>query len=225
MKDQFQHRFVEAMHIRGMRQVDVAEKSGLDKAQISQYKNGKYEPMQDALYKLAKALDVNVAWLMGYDVPMEMNHFELNQKFMAYELGSDVFRISKGIKVPVVGEVAAGHPIFAEENYIGSEDVSEELCQSGQVFGLKIKGDSMSPRIAEGDTVIVRQQDDAESGDIVIVLVNGDTATCKRLMKYAEGISLISFNPAYEPMYFSNKDIVEKPVRIIGKVIENRQKY
>ena len=77
----------------------------------------------------------------------------------------------------------------------------------------------------EGDTVIVRKQDDAESGDVVIVMINGDTATCKRLMKYKDGISLISFNPSYSPMMFTNKEIIEKPVRIIGKVIENRQKY
>ena len=77
----------------------------------------------------------------------------------------------------------------------------------------------------EGDTVIVRQQDDAESGDIVIVLINGDSATCKKLMKYTDGISLLSFNPAYEPMTFTNKEIEDKPVRIIGKVVENRQKY
>ena len=126
------------------------------------------------------------------------------------------------MKIPVVGSVAAGTPIFAEENYIGSEEISEELASTGEFFGLKIKGDSMSPRIMEGDTVIVRKQDDAESGDIVIVLINGDSATYKRLMKYQEGISLISFNPAYEPMTFSNKDIMEKPVRIIGKVVENR---
>ena len=80
MSDTFRNRFVQAMEIRGMRQVDVAEKSGLDKAQISQYKNGKYEPMQDALYKLAKALDVNVAWLMGHDVPMEIDVKELQKK-------------------------------------------------------------------------------------------------------------------------------------------------
>lgn len=80
MPDTFQHRFIEAMNIRGLRQVDVAERSGLDKAQISQYKNGKYEPMQDALYKLAQALNVNVAWLMGHDVPMEINRKELEQK-------------------------------------------------------------------------------------------------------------------------------------------------
>ncbi len=69
----FQKRLIQAMEIRGMRQVDLAEKSGLPKAQISQYKSGKYEPMQDALYKLAKALSVNVEWLMGHDVPMEIS--------------------------------------------------------------------------------------------------------------------------------------------------------
>ncbi len=86
MKDTFQHRFIEAMRIRGLRQVDVAERSGLDKAQISQYKNGKYEPMQDALYKLANALNVNVAWLMGHDVPMEVNRNQLEEKVAACEL-------------------------------------------------------------------------------------------------------------------------------------------
>lgn len=86
MADTFRNRFIEAMRIRGMRQVDVAEKSGLDKAQISQYKTGKYEPMQDALYKLATALNVNVAWLMGHDVPMEVNTLELEQKVAACDL-------------------------------------------------------------------------------------------------------------------------------------------
>lgn len=79
--DTFQNRLNQAMEIRGMRQVDLAEKSGLLKAQISQYKSGKYEPMQDALYKLAKALSVNVAWLMGHDAPMEIDHQQL-----AYEV-------------------------------------------------------------------------------------------------------------------------------------------
>lgn len=86
MADTFRNRFIEAMRIRGMRQVDVAEKSGLDKAQISQYKTGKYEPMQDALYKLATALNVNVAWLMGHDVPMEVDKVSLEQKVAACEL-------------------------------------------------------------------------------------------------------------------------------------------
>ena len=77
----------------------------------------------------------------------------------------------------------------------------------------------------DGDVVIVRQQDDAESGDIVIALVNGDDATCKRLRKYRDGIELISNNPAYQPMFFSNEEIQTKPVKIIGKVVELRGKF
>ena len=76
MSDTFRNRLIAAMEIRGMRQIDLAEKSGLPKAQISQYKNGKYEPMQDALYKLAKALSVNVEWLMGHEVPMNQHNIE-----------------------------------------------------------------------------------------------------------------------------------------------------
>ena len=83
----------------------------------------------------------------------------------------------------------------------------------------------MIPNICDGDVVIVRQQDDAESGDIVVATINGDEATCKRLRKYRDGIELISNNPAYKPMDFSNKDILEKPVKIIGKVVELRRKF
>lgn len=187
----------------------------------------KNKPSSEKLQKLANYFNVQLEYLTGaseFKTKKEMlQHFD--DVYNTPALQSDVFRLEKGMKIPVLGSVAAGTPIFAEENYIGSEEISEELASTGEFFGLKIKGDSMSPRIMEGDTVIVRQQDDAESGDIVIVLINGDSATCKRLMKYQEGISLISFNPAHEPMTFSNKDIMEKPVRIIGKVVENRQKY
>lgn len=76
----------------------------------------------------------------------------------------------------------------------------------------------------EGDIVIVRKQDDAESGEIVIAMVNGNDATCKRLTKYSSGIALTSLNSKYEPMMFTNQEIIEKPVRIIGKVVELRGK-
>lgn len=79
--------------------------------------------------------------------------------------------------------------------------------------------------MCNGDIVIVRRQDDAESGEIVIATVNGSDATCKRLRKYRDGIELISNNPSYEPMFFSNEEIENKPVRIIGKVVELRGKF
>lgn len=131
----------------------------------------------------------------------------------------------KAIRVPVVGHVAAGIPIEAIENIIDYEEISEEMAHSGEFFGLKIKGDSMEPEIKDSDVVIVRKQETAETGDIVIALVNGDAGTCKRLVKYATGIRLMPVNPRYEPMYYSNEEIMEKPVLIVGKVVENRRKY
>ncbi len=137
------------------------------------------------------------------------------------------FNIPTGnaVQIKVLGRVAAGIPLEAIEDVIDTEEIPQSLAKTGEFFGLQIHGDSMEPRMCEGDVVIVRQQDDAESGDIVIAMINGHDATCKRLMKYSGGISLLSFNPLYEPMMFSNEEIETKPVRIIGKVVENRQKY
>ena len=83
----------------------------------------------------------------------------------------------------------------------------------------------MAPNICDGDIVIVRQQNDAESGDIVIATVNGDEATCKRLRKYKDGIELVSINPSYKPFDFSHEEIIKKPVKILGKVVELRRKF
>ncbi|MCI8749593.1 MAG: repressor LexA [Lachnospiraceae bacterium] len=134
-------------------------------------------------------------------------------------------RIKKGVTINVLGRVAAGIPLEAIENIIDTEEITEELAKTGNFFGLQIHGDSMIPNICDGDIVIVRQQEDAENGEIVIATVNGTDATCKRLRKYKGGIELIANNPTYEPLDFSNKEIIEKPVKIIGKVIELRRKF
>ncbi len=131
----------------------------------------------------------------------------------------------KGVVINVLGRVAAGIPIEAITDIIDTEEIPEELAKTGNFFGLQIHGDSMEPRMCEGDVVIVRQQDDAESGDVVIAMVNGNDATCKRLRKYRDGIELISNNPSYDPMFFSNQEIADKPVKIIGKVVELRGKF
>ena len=127
-----------------------------------------------------------------------------------------------GVAINVLGRVAAGIPINAITEIIDTEEISEDLAKTGDFFALKIKGDSMEPRIVDG---IVKQQEDAENGDTVIALVNGDDAVCKRLRKYRDGLELISNNPAYAPMFFDKETIETKPVRIIGKVVELRGKF
>lgn len=156
-------------------------------------------------------------------IELMANYFNVSKADLVEEYKPDI-RITKSVTINVLGRVAAGIPIEAMENIIDTEEISLEMARTGEFFGLQIHGDSMEPRIYDGDVVIVRQQEDAESGEIVIALVNGSDATCKRLIKYANGISLMSLNAKYEPMMFSNSEIEEKPVKIIGKVVELRGK-
>ena len=130
------------------------------------------------------------------------------------------------MRVPVLGYVAAGIPITAIEDVLDYEELDPNRFVSGyEYFGLKIKGDSMIPRMQSGDVVIVRHQPIVDSGDVAIVCVNGEEATCKQVQINPDGMSLISFNPAYKPMFFSKKEVIEKPVTILGKVVELRAKF
>lgn len=190
----------------GLSADDVAEALGVSRATIYRYESADIEKLPTTIIEpLAKILHCSIAYLMGWE-------------------GHDNAYSKKGVTIKVLGRVAAGIPIEAIEDIIDTEEISEDMARTGTFFGLQIHGDSMEPRIYDGDVVIIRQQDDAESGDIVIAMINGDDAVCKRLAKYAGGISLVSLNAKYDPLIFSNEEIVSKPVRIIGKVVELRGK-
>lgn len=208
----YSERIRELRKMRGMSQQDLADKLDLNKVAISQYERGVRRPNIDIVSALCDIFNVSSDYLLGED---DMTIRIVNT--------DEIKKLDSSRRIPVLGRVAAGIPIDAIEDIIDWEDIAEDA--PGEYFGLKIKGDSMMPRIVEGDVVIVHSQPDAESGDVVIVQINGDTATCKRLAKYDTGISLISFNPMYAPINFTNEEIKNLPVTIIGKVVENRQKY
>lgn len=197
----------------GMSQVNFASKINVSKQTLYKYENNIITNIpSDKIEATAKLCGVSPAYLMGWD--------------------SNIVPISNGTKdkkhghiINILDRVAAGVPVEAVEDIIDTEEITEEMAKTGSFFGLQIRGDSMEPRICDGDVVIVRQQNDAKSGDIVITMINGDDATCRRLRKYRDGIELISNNPSYEPVFFSNQDIQEKPVKIIGKVVELRGKF
>lgn len=197
-----------------MRPQDLADASGVSKSSISQYVNGSHSPSNISAAKIGKVLNVNPLWLMGFDVSD-------NVQIPAPQNKSN----SGAVIIPVLGRVAAGIPLTAAEYIIDTEEISQAMAADGEYFGLQVKGDSMEPKISNGDVVIVRKQSDADDGDLVIALVNGDDAVVKRLKKYKDGIALISNNPAYDPMYFSNAEIDSLPVEIIGKVKELRAKF
>lgn len=197
---------------KGYSQDYIAEQLGYKSyTTIQKWESGVSEPPIKKLKELSIILNADMNDMTNKDLSLEGSL-------------SNITSLTS-VKINVLGRVAAGIPLSAVEDIIDTEEISSKLASTGSFFGLKICGDSMEPKISNGDVVIVRQQDDAESGDIVIALVNGDDATCKRLKKYHDGIELISSNPTYAPMFFSKEDIESKPVKIIGKVVELRAKF
>ena len=197
-----------------------------------QYYMDKYEKTrQDMCDALGVKYTTFTDWVKGNSYPridkieLMANYFGISKADLVEEHLSEKLKRAHGVVINVYGRVAAGIPLEMIEDIIDTEEIPEEMAKTGDFFGLQIHGDSMEPRMKDGDVVIVRKQDDAESGDTVIATVNGTDATCKRLKKYADGIALIATNPAYEPMYFSREEIASKPVRIIGRVMELRAKF
>lgn len=200
---------------------DFSKASGLSKAYISQLeKNLNPKTGEPPIPSITSIQKVANGMFMCFDELF--SQLDANTKVTTEDPKIKIAK--KAIRIPVLNKVVAGIPIEAE-NIIDYEEISEVLAHMGSFFALKIKGDSMEPEIRNGDIVIVKQQNSADTGDIVIVLINGDDATCKRLVKYKDGIRLMPENAAYEPLFFTNQEICEKPIRIVGKVVENRRKY
>lgn len=196
---------------------------------ITYYMNKHQKSRNDMCEALGVKYTTFTDWVKGNSYPridkieLMANYFGISKADLVEKRNSAPTK--SGVTINVLGRVAAGIPIDCVEEIIDTEEITQDMASTGEFFGLQIHGDSMEPRMKDGDVVIVRQQDDAETDNIVIAIVNGNEATCKRLKKYTEGIALISTNPSYEPMYFSNKEIAEKPVRIIGVVKELRAKF
>ncbi len=189
-----------------MTQIELANKLNISNSTLSQYESGARTPSDDMKLKIAALFQVSTDYLLS-------------------GTANTVNTKTKGVQIPVLGEVRAGYPMEAVENIIDYEEIDEETARRGEFFALRIKGDSMEPKFSEGDVVIVRKQETADSGDIVVALVNGDSATIKKLKRHQNGITLVPSNSAYEPMYYSNEEIMELPVNILGKVVELRAKF
>lgn len=187
----------------------IAERIHVSPTTIYRYEKGDIEKVpSDVLIEIAAALHTTPAYLMGWE-----------------EDESTASSSPNAVKIPVLGRVAAGLPITAVENILDYEEIPHSLAATGEFVALQIKGQSMEPRIYEGDIVIVRVQPTAETGDLAVVIVNGDEATVKKIKILPEGILLQPFNPAYQPFFYSKTDIENKPVRIFGKVVELRAKF
>lgn len=217
MDEDFATRLKKAMQIRNIKATELSEKAQLPKSAISQYLSGLYEAKQKSIFKLAKVLNVSESWLMGLDVSMERN-FDNNTQGMGEK--------SKGSAIVFVyGTIPAGIPMECIEDVIDTEEISTDMLRGGkQYFGLRVKGNSMEPDYLDGDTLILERTDDCESGDDCVVMVNGDDGTFKRVFKNENGIILQPLNSEYAPMVFTNEQIENLPVKVIGIVEEIRRK-
>lgn len=209
-------RLKQIMSEQGLRQADILEKAKpycekfglkLGRNDISQYVSGKVLPKQDKLTLLGYTLNVSEAWLMGYDVPRERESVT----------PSNIIPMPETKKIPLLGTIACGEPILAEEN------VSDYINMDNSIhadFALKCKGDSMiNARIFDGDIVYIRKQSDVENGEIAAVLINNleTEATLKRVYKTDSSIRLCAANPTYADMVYEKEAMND--VTIIGKAV------
>ena len=204
-------RIKEAMHLRNKTQAELCEITGIPKSAMSQYVSGKFVPKQTRIYLLAKALNVNEAWLMGYDVPMERTS---NTSENLTEKYPQLQPLPKMRKIPLLGAVACGKPIYREEDEWISlpNDISADFC-------LRCVGDSMiNARINDGDIVFIKACPEVDNGQIAAVSIDNEV-TLKRVYYYPEKkkLGLNPENPAYEPFVYTNEELND--IRIRGKAV------
>ena len=197
----------------GLTQVQLGEMVHKSSQVVSNWERGYTTAMSpEDLQNIAQALNVHISELMDNPAPAQPPA----QKVTRYTY-----------RIPVVGRVAAGQPILAQEEIIDYEYIDERLHKGGdQYFGLVVKGSSMEPTIHDGDTIIVRVQKSVENGQIAVVLVDGEDATVKEVKESEEGLTLIGHNVAvYTPHFYSREEVEKLPVRIIGRVIQSISKF
>lgn len=192
------------MNRTGVNVSDVSDKTGIPYSTVNDWKNGKKMPRGGNLQKLADYFHVNLS-----DLTSEKNVHSVPTNVIP--LGNDFTLI------PVLGEIACGDPMTAEENVEEYIKISNDVLPHGELFYLKAKGDSMEPKIQNNAKVLCRVQSDVENGEVAAVLVNGNTeATLKRVKKQGDIIMLIADNNAYSPYVITE----DNPAKIIGKGLE-----
>lgn len=211
----FAQRLREGLDLRGMKQIELATRSGISKYSISHYLKGDWEGKQDAVYELARALNVSEAWLMGYDVPAERSAPKVSvQLDKKPTIPPGFMPLPKMRKVPLIGAIACGGPITAIQNREGDVNAPVDMrCD----FALKCQGESMiGAGIHDGDVVYIRIQPEVENGEIAAVRI-GEEATLKRVYLHNDYIELRPENPAFESIIRRREEMND--VQIEGKAV------
>ena len=184
-----------------------------------------YNPKTGKPYSVTTDVAIELANAMFISIEDLLNMLDKNQEFITNTIKSD--ELGNPVKeIPLLGTVKAGYDYLAQENWIGTVDVDASLVKDGsEYFALKVHGDSMSPVLIENDIVIVKKQDDFETVDIVVAIINGDEATIKKGKKTDNSILLQPLNNNYEPLIFTNDEMKTIPVKIIGIVKQLKRDF
>lgn len=214
IKSIFSNNLVKLMKIHNEGVKDLA--IGLDVAEstVSDWKLGKKMPRSGGLQKIADHYNVNVTDLLS-DIPNTINYSLSNKVINGNHIlpknqNPQLYQVS----IPVLGKIACGEPILADQNIEEYRQLLFDHKPYGVLFSLKCKGDSMEPIIPNGSFVTVRQQDTVEDGELAAVLID-DEATIKRVKYAGKVILLIPENKKYKPIVLNE----DNPGRILGKVI------
>ena len=211
----FAQRLREGLDLRGMKQIELATRSGISKYSISHYLKGDWEGKQDAVYELARALNVSEAWLMGYDIPAERSAPKVSvQLDKKPTIPPGFMPLPKMRKVPLIGAIACGDPITAIQNREGDVNAPVDMrCD----FALKCQGESMiGAGIHDGDVVYIRIQPEVENGEIAAVRI-GEEATLKRVYLHNDYNELRPEKPAFEAIIRRREEMND--VQIEGKAV------
>lgn len=190
--DDIAKRLLETIQKRQMTYGDLAAKTGIAKSAIQRYATGETKKIPlPRLEALADALGVSAAYLMGWDEPSPASR----------PLPAGLLPVVKR-RIPIIGHVAAGVPIMAEREY---EEYEDDTYGISCDYVLRVEGDSMEPRVLDGDIVYVRQQPDVDDGQIAVVGVD-DSVTLKVVYHLPNGLQLVSLNPKYKPMIYTQSN-------------------
>lgn len=187
----------------GLSQQELADKLGVTRSRIGMYETAKREPDFESLEAIADFFNVNMDTLMGKSTPT----------ISLIPLPSNIVQLPVSRPtVPLVGQIACGTPILAEENIDGYVELPAHIRAD---YALTCKGESMiNAGIRDGDVVYIRRQEAVENGQIAAVMVDDGEATLKRFYQDGNTVTLIAENPAVPPMVFNGEDI--NRLRVIG---------
>lgn len=202
----FSERLRQLRSARNLSQMELATYIRISKSSINMYERGEREPGIETLEKFADFFNVDMDYLLGKSDVIN----KITWNFAA----ANIIPVPQMVKIPLLGSIACGAPILAEEHIEEYVDVPKHVRAD---FALTCKGDSMiNARIFDGDIVYVRQQATVDNGQIAAVLIDGE-ATLKRVQIYEDHISLEPENPQYRPLVYWGDDM--NTVHILGKAV------